>query len=169
MSPPPLAACFQRTNFSSPNLQLLRHGMHVVRLAQAGVPVHRRFSFYDQIHTTGMDIKQGIDARAAITLGKDMTFRDYAQGAFRMRGIGQGQTLELFIIPEVMERIQKHVRLLSGARSMPQQHMAGANGNELLSLGPIQPQVSQNLLVHVASWLTLNGMKSENMQFRLLW
>ena len=49
--------------------------MHVVRLAQAGVPVHRRFSFYDQIHTTGMDIHQCIDARAAITLGKDMTFR----------------------------------------------------------------------------------------------
>ena len=78
--------------------------MHVVRLAQAGVPVDRRFSFYDQIHTTGMDIHQCIDAKAAITLGKDMTFRDYAQGAFRMRGIGQGQTLELFIIPEVMER-----------------------------------------------------------------
>ena len=49
--------------------------MHVVRLAQAGVPVRRRFSFYDQIHTTGMDIHQCIDAKAAITLGKDMTFR----------------------------------------------------------------------------------------------
>jgi hypothetical protein len=65
--------------------------MHTVRLQQAGVPVHRRFSFYDQIHTTGMDIHQCIDAKAAITLGKDMTFRDYAQGAFRMRGIGQGE------------------------------------------------------------------------------
>ena len=65
--------------------------MHTVRLQQAGVPVHRRFSFYDQIHTTGMDIHQCIDSKAAITLGKDMTFRDYAQGAFRMRGIGQGE------------------------------------------------------------------------------
>ena len=147
---------------------LLRHGMHVVRLAQAGVPVDRRFSFYDQIHTTGMDIHQCIDARAAITLGKDMTFRDYAQGAFRMRGIGQGQTLELFIIPEVMERINKHVRLLSGARANQPQLAAG--GNDLLALGAIQSaQMPQNLLVHVASWLTLNGMKSENMQFRLLW
>ena len=116
-----------------------------------------------------MDIHQCIDAKAVITLGKDMTFRDYAQGAFRMRGIGQGQTLELFIIPEVMERINKHVRLLSGAGSNQQQIGTGSNGNELLSLGPIQSHVSQNLLVHVASWLTLNGMKSENMQFRLLW
>lgn len=143
--------------------------MHVVRLAQAGVPVHRRFSFYDQIHTTGMDIHQCIDARAAITLGKDMTFRDYAQGAFRMRGIGQGQTLELFIIPEVMERINKHARLLLGANSNQLQISAQTYGNDLLSLRPILSQVPQNILVNVASWLTLNGMKSENMQFRLLW
>ncbi len=33
-----------------------------------------------------MDIKQAVDACAALTLGKDMVFRDYAQGAFRMRG-----------------------------------------------------------------------------------
>ena len=138
--------------------------MHVVRLAQAGIPVHRRFSFYDQIHTTGMDIHQCIDARAAITLGKDMTFRDYAQGAFRMRGIGQGQTLEIFIIPEVMERITKHQKLLTGSLH-PQ--TASSDSDNLLSLGPIQPQVTGNqLLVHVTSWLTLNGMKSENMQFR---
>jgi len=38
------------------------------------------------VHTTGMDIKQAVDACAALTLGKDMVFRDYAQGAFRMRG-----------------------------------------------------------------------------------
>ena len=55
--------------------------------------LHRRFAFYDQIHTTGMDIKHALNARAALTLGKDMTFRDLAQGAFRMRGIGEGQTV----------------------------------------------------------------------------
>jgi hypothetical protein len=147
---------------------LMRHGMHVVRLAQAGIPVHRRFSFYDQIHTTGMDIHQCIDARAVITLGKDMTFRDYAQGAFRMRGIGQGQTLELFIIPEVMERINKHVKLLSSRPTIGQSNFAFGE-DSLLSLSSVQYAVlPQNLLVHVASWLTLNGMKSENMQFRLL-
>ena len=29
---------------------LLRSGRKVVPLAQAGVPVHRRFTFYDQVH-----------------------------------------------------------------------------------------------------------------------
>ena len=52
-----------------------------------------------------MDIKQALDAKAALTLGKDMTFRDYAQGAFRMRGIGIGQT-EL-LIPEVLELVHE--------------------------------------------------------------
>ena len=36
-----------------------------------------------------------------LTLGKDLVFRDYAQAAYRMRGIGKGQTLVLFVPPEV--------------------------------------------------------------------
>ena len=32
-----------------------------------------------QIHTTGMDIPQYYSARACVTLGKDMTWRDLAQ------------------------------------------------------------------------------------------
>ena len=59
----------------------------------------------NQVHTTGMDIKQAPSARAVITVGKDMTFRDYAQGAYRMRGIGKGQCITLFIIAEVAKRM----------------------------------------------------------------
>jgi len=58
----------------------------------------------DQIHTTGMDIKQDLQACAAITIGKDMTLRDFAQGAWRMRGLGQGQTLHIFVVGE-MEKL----------------------------------------------------------------
>ena len=43
---------------------LLRHGLRVMDMSQCGVPKHRRFSFYDQIHTTGMDIKQALGAKA---------------------------------------------------------------------------------------------------------
>ena len=32
-----------------------------------------------QVHTTGVDIKQAPEAAAVLTIGKDMTFRDYAQ------------------------------------------------------------------------------------------
>ncbi len=56
-----------------------------------------------------MDIKQPVDACAALTLGKDMVFRDYAQGAFRMRGIGRGQSIVILVIPEIEDRIKAQV------------------------------------------------------------
>ena len=86
---------------------VLRKGLKVLPLNRCSIPLTRRFAFYDQVHTTGMDIKHCIDGKAALTLGKDMTFRDFAQGAFRMRGIGKGQTIELMIIPEVRSLIKK--------------------------------------------------------------
>jgi hypothetical protein len=51
----------------------------VLKLAQCGIGLEQRFAFYDQIHTTGMDITHMLSARAALTLGKDMVFRDLAQ------------------------------------------------------------------------------------------
>lgn len=77
-----------------------------VPVAQCGIPVSRRFVFFDQVHTTGTDVKQAASASAVMTLGKDLTFRDYAQGAYRMRGIGNGQKLCLYLIPEVLARMK---------------------------------------------------------------
>jgi hypothetical protein len=165
-------------------MMLMRHGMNVVRLNQSGIPPHRRFSFYDQIHTTGMDIHQCIDARAALTLGKDMTFRDYAQGAFRMRGIGKGQTIELFVIPEVMrlinDQMAKNARnVVAAPRTPTPAPVPTGYGADFLSLqaNPLAvptpaspPSVGQGrqLLINVSAWLMVNLMKSENMQFRML-
>lgn len=131
--------------------------------------------------SSGMDIHQTIDARAVLTLGKDMTFRDYAQGAFRMRGIGKGQTIELFIIPEVMQLIAEQRRrctpqFVSNPVPQPVSVNPGLN-NDLLSLSlvsPLQSPSFQNiingtqLLVDTAAWLVVNGMRSENMQFKVL-
>ena len=52
-----------------------------------------------------MDIKQHYTARAALTLGKGMTLRDMAQGAYRMRGIGMGQTITVLVIPEIATQV----------------------------------------------------------------
>ena len=53
-------------------------------LQRCGCPLYRRFTFYDQMHTTGTDVHQAINARAAATLGKGVTFRDHAQACWRM-------------------------------------------------------------------------------------
>lgn len=49
---------------------LVRGSDRPVLLSECGVPLSKRFTFYDQIHTVGMDIKQTLDATAAVTLGK---------------------------------------------------------------------------------------------------
>ena len=85
-----------------------RGAIKPVPLSECGISKSKRFTFYDQVHTTGMDIKQALSAVALLTLGKDMIFRDYAQGAYRMRGIGAGQTIHLYIIPEVKKIIRKY-------------------------------------------------------------
>lgn len=133
---------------------LLRQGMKVVKLADCGLAFGERFSFYDHVHTTGMDIKQAVDARAALTLGKDMVFRDYAQGAFRMRGIGKGQTIILFVTPEVNDLIKKHVSI--GATGK-----AGAPG-----VGDATNSV--RFLKDVVSWLVINSMRVDSIQYNLL-
>jgi hypothetical protein len=84
---------------------LLRRGRQVVQLARCGLRPEQRFTFYDQLHTTGMDIPQAISASAVQTMGKDVTFRDFAQGAFRMRGIGKGQQVHVLLIPEVLRLV----------------------------------------------------------------
>ena len=43
---------------------LVRATGRVVSADQCGVPLERRFAFYDQIHTTGMDIKHVVNATA---------------------------------------------------------------------------------------------------------
>ena len=53
---------------------------HAVPLKDAGVPPGRRFCFYDQVHTTGIDVKHRPDARAAITLAAGLTSPRSAHG-----------------------------------------------------------------------------------------
>ena len=129
---------------------LVRATGHVVSLATSGVPVESRFAFYDQIHTTGMDIQHRLNARAVLTLGKDMTFRDYAQGAYRMRGIAKGQTIQLLLIPEIVDVIGRELAAAGMKASVTQ----GGGG--------------QRVLVEVVAWLVVNSMRSERVQANAL-
>ncbi|KAL4094321.1 hypothetical protein PRIC1_009982 [Phytophthora ramorum] len=127
---------------------LLRDHNAPMPLVQCGLSPSKRFTFYDQVHTTGMDIKQGVNARAVVTLGKDMTFRDYAQGAYRMRGIATGQSVCLFLIPEVENRIRHEMKLAQV---------------ELSTQGSAQERLDEFLLL-VPAWLLINSMRMESMQ-----
>ena len=106
----------------------------------------RRFTCDDQVHTTGTDIKQAPNAVACLTLSKDMVFRDYAQGAYRMRGIRTGQRINVLVVPEVEELIHKELHAL------PVREQAILDDPHL------------KLLEDVSCWLTLRAVYSEVMQ-----
>jgi hypothetical protein len=87
-----------------------------------------------------MDIPQPQAACAALTLSKDTTFRDYAQGAYRMRGIGTGQRIELFLIPEVSSLIYDATARAAGQSRAgawhPKYAAPGAPGGVAAPLAP---------------------------------
>lgn len=87
-----------------------------------------------------LQIKHTLNARAALTLGKDMVFRDLAQGAYRMRGIAKGQTISMLVIPEVQQLMKRQL-------------------SKAATLDARTAQASQSqLLQDVTAWLTLNSM-----------
>ena len=80
----------------------------------------------------------------------DMVFRDLAQGAFRMRGIGEGQTITILIIPEVTELMQRQLTKAGYQNGQTAGHEKG-------------PQAT--LLQDIAAWLVVNSMRTETLQF----
>ena len=149
---------------------LVRSTMKSMLLSQCGIDKSRRFAFYDQVHTTGMDIKHAVNAMAVVTLGKDMTFRDYAQGTFRMRGIGQGQTIMLYIIPEVLKLIKTHLIAAQTGKQVEQliydMTISEANGGHAQAEDVKLEE--RTLLRHTCAWLVVNSMRSEKVQFQML-
>jgi len=133
---------------SDEKMILVKATGRVLKLSQCGISVDKRFAFYDQIHTTGMDIKHALSAHAALTLGKDMVFRDLAQGAFRMRGIGEGQTVTIFLIPEVTELMQRQLT------------KAGYEHGRTVDNDP-----QRATLLDISAWLVINSMWTERLQF----
>ena len=135
---------------------LVRSTGHVVPLATSGIPPEARFAFYDQIHTTGMDIQHRLNACAVLTLGKDMVFRDYAQGAYRMRGIAKGQTIRLYVIPEIVDLMTRELGAAAGEKG------AAGRASVVSNVG------DRGQLEKCVAWLIVNSMRSERIQFNML-
>jgi ankyrin repeat protein len=128
-----------------------------IQLEDSLIPLERRFCFYDQVHTTGTDIKHVPNAVAVLTIGKDMTFRDYAQGAYRMRGIATGQHINIFLVPEVKELM---LRELESIDQRPKAFGKAPKDDE--------EKKQREGLEAVTCWLVLNQIDSECKQFNFL-
>jgi hypothetical protein len=107
---------------------LAEEGRPVQPLSMSSLGPDDRFTFYDQVHTTGTDVVQPMSGKALMTLGKETTLRDASQGAWRMRKLGRGgQTVTMVKIPEVsrlVERAGGSVLAWLAAQSMRAEHAA---------------------------------------------
>jgi len=128
-----------------------RSGGPPVPLERSGVAPQKRFTFYDQVHTTGMDVPQPTDACAVVTLGKDLTLRDYAQGCYRLRGIGKGQRIHLMIVDEI-------AKIVEGFLPAVDAHKNVRGPSELAQRN------TEDVLRAVVAWLTHNSMRQEALQ-----
>ena len=55
------------------------------------------FSYYDQAHTRGVDIKQSVNSHAIVTCDKSTTEANFLQGVMRMRDLQYSHSVEIFI------------------------------------------------------------------------
>ena len=147
---------------------LVRATGRAVPADQCGVPLERRFAFYDQIHTTGMDIKHVVNATAVITLGKDMTFRDYVQGAYRMRGIGSGQKIHVYVIPEVADLIIREIRAANNSSSNVITHLFQEATRRHAGSQAGDDNDKNQVLEAMVAWLVINSMRTEQTQWSML-
>lgn len=61
-----------------------------------------RFTYYDQVHTVGVDIKQGESSHALVLVDDKTALPSFLQGSMRMRELSKNQTIEL-VVPQKFE------------------------------------------------------------------
>jgi hypothetical protein len=83
------------------------------------------FSITVQVHTTGMDIKQHLNACAVLTLGKDMTFREYAQGA-SSKNAQRPTLVAKHVLSRGWRRCVVRMQRVSSWRAAKRRHPAGS-------------------------------------------
>ena len=142
-----------------------RSGAAAMPLSRCGIALERRFVFYDQSHCTGTDCKHRLDAVAAVTLGKDMVFRDHVQGCWRMRGLEHGQSLVVLLVDEVVELVRS-----AAAAPLPAAAGAAAAAEPLpplladVATAAATAEGQQALLEAIISWLIVKALETEETQ-----
>jgi hypothetical protein len=70
--------------------------------AKLGCSPGERFSYYDQSHTVGADLKQALTAKAMVLIDNETPLQSFLQGTMRMRGLQEDQSVEI-CVPQSLE------------------------------------------------------------------
>ena len=90
-----------------------------IPLSNSKLQPHERFTFYDQKHTTGADIKQKPNAMSIVTIGKNTLLRDLLQSVWRLRGLDKSQKVQFTIDEEVRDLIANELKEIGVSVKLP--------------------------------------------------
>ncbi len=77
-------------------------------LASCSVPMDNWFVYFDQVHTIGFGIKLPRHTVVAVTIGSDTILRDYVQACWQLRQFGEGQKVEVLLVPEIRRLVTNY-------------------------------------------------------------
>lgn len=123
-----------------------------------------RFTYYDQPHTTGTDISQHATARAVATISNEITFRDVAQGVWRMRGLARQQNVALAYTPEAGAAIRTNNHLAAGASIGCLHVIHFLQNNEMAQKRDHLIAATPQKMAHVASQLVSSALRRLNLR-----
>jgi serine/threonine protein kinase len=116
-------------NDDSGEIEVILRGGRIIPVAACHLPKQFIFTYLDDRHTRGTDLKFPLDARAIVTIGREMTKDKYMQATMRMRQLDSGQS----VITWGPENITKQISSTCGV-----------------------PDVETITTKHVLDWITLN-------------
>ncbi len=81
----------------------------IIDYATGVIPKNQLITLYDQKHTTGSNIPQAMKAKGILTIGPQITLRDFIQGSGRMRQLDGGQTVGFVISEEIVSLLNEEL------------------------------------------------------------
>jgi hypothetical protein len=92
-----------------------------ILLKESGLGKRELLAYWDQQHTTGIDITVSPTMKATLTVSVHTMMRDLLQAVWRLRGLGKGQKIEFAILPEDKEMIVEILNKQLGLKIDPNQ------------------------------------------------
>ena len=121
------------------------------------------FTYYDQAHTFGADIKQAPNSNAIAFVKKDTKIDFEIQGAKRMRGLEKGQTIEIIVPSDFSPRAETAGVSLDEAFSQAQQNQDDYLSEEIFeaTLGKMENIIRRDLRARINSLTNLENLDDE--------
>lgn len=119
-----------------------------------GCKPEERFSFYDQVHTTGTDLAQWFQAHAIALVDDKLNSAQFVQGVSRLRELAGEQTLELSVPERLNGASLEYLRSTCKANDM----------SEMLAESPAAIEGQIRHLIRNELWMLILDLPSEDAQ-----